>query len=53
MPKSKNVKAWHITVMDGYKTVEYKMFFYVAEANKFYQEMVEKYPKLKVFRENY
>lgn len=50
------VKAWHITVMQGAKTiVKTKTFFVVGEANTYFKEMKEKYPSptYTVYRENY
>lgn len=53
---AKNVKAWHVTVMDGWKTLVTKSFFEVIDANKFYEEMKAEYagkPNIMIFRENY
>ena len=52
------VKSWHITVMNGMKTVESKTFFKVGEADEHLVKMKEKYPKDKFpgysfYRENY
>jgi hypothetical protein len=40
------VKSYWITVTEGnFKKIEHKQFFLVKDANEFYKEMIEKYPK--------
>ena len=53
MAKSRNVKAWHVSVVEGYRTIERKTFFEVAVAKKYEEEMKEKYPQYQVIKENY
>ncbi len=38
-------KNYHVSVMEGYKTVFYKMLFNAKDAKKLYEELLEKYPK--------
>ena len=50
-----NMRFWHITVMDGYKTIFTQKCLSVGDANKLYKEKKEEYAGkgFSILKENY